>query len=232
MTLRTVDDVLDRLRSISRETRAPDGVRTFNRVYLTVTERVAEGFGTPASGTRGRYRDEAFMAQLDVDFATLWIDAYDAAKGGRRVPPAWAPLFEDRRNRSLLPIQFALAGMNSHIEHDLPLAVVTTCASRGTSPGRAAVRADYAAVNAVLAGVEAEIRRTFLTEVERLADEHIGPLVHLVGSWSIEKARDLAWVNVEALWSMRRLPPLAERFSAALAHTVGMASRYLLTPVT
>ena len=55
-------------------------------------------------------------------------------------------------------------------------------------------------------------------------------MVHLISSWSIDKARDVAWVNVEALWALHSLGPLADRYEAALAGTVGMASRYLLTP--
>lgn len=225
MAPRTVDDVLHRLRRIDGELRGRDGVKVFNRMYLTVTEEVARRLDT-----RIAFRDAGFMADLDVAFAGFWIDAYDAAGRGNPVPRAWAPLFELRRHRALLPIQFALAGMNAHIEHDLPLAVVRTCAQRRTSPRNAKVRRDYQTVNSVLAGVEEPIRRSFLTELERAADEHVGPLVHVVSSWNIDKARDLAWVSVEALWSMRRLPSLQQRYAEALAHTVGMASRYLLTP--
>ena len=55
-------------------------------------------------------------------------------------------------------------------------------------------------------------------------------MVHLISSWNIEKARDVAWVNAEALWTMRVVHSLADRYRAALAGTVGMASRYLLIP--
>ena len=43
------------------------------------------------------------------------------------MPTAWQPLFERRADPGIEPIQFALAGMNAHINHDLPLAVVATC---------------------------------------------------------------------------------------------------------
>ncbi len=225
--MKTVPDVIDRLREVAGETRWPDGARIFNRVYLRVTERVLEGLESPDCP----YRDPEFMAQLDVDFARLWIDAYEAARRGDTVPDAWAPLFEHRRRRDILPIQFALAGMNAHIEHDLPLAVIETCRSRGVTPRRAQVRADYETVNAVLATVEAEIRHSFLDDLQKHADRYVGPVVHVVNAWSIDKARDLAWISVEALWALRRLPPLASRYTAALADTVGMTSRYLLTPL-
>ena len=64
----------------------------------------------------------------------------------------------------------------------------------------------------------------------REVDDHLGPVIHLVSSWKIDKARDVAWVNVETLWALRHVGPLADRYRAALARTVGMASRCLLTP--
>jgi len=218
-----VQDVVERLRSIDSELPSSDGAAVFNRLYLTVTEEVAARLDAGQV-----FRDPVFMEQLDVTFAGLWLDAYDAPGG--RTPKAWAPLFECRQSRSVLPIQFALAGMNSHISNDLPLAVIRTCEQLGASPEDSNVREDYRAVNDLLAACESKIRRSFLSEVGQAADDQIGPVVHLISSWKIEKARDVAWVNVEALWAMRIIGPLAGRYRAALASTVGMASRYLLTP--
>jgi hypothetical protein len=221
----TVDGVIDRLRAIQRVLPAGDGVAVFNRMYLDVTERVA------AAIDADDFADAGFMVELDVRFANLWLAAYDAVAAGRKPPSAWRPLFEERGTAGLLPIQYALAGMNAHIEHDLPLAVVDTCRVRRTSPGAPAVRRDYERVNDVLADVESEIRRSFLTAIGRRLDDEIGPVVHLVSAWNIDKARDVAWVNVEALWTMRDLRLLTGRYVAMLGHTVGMGSRILLTRV-
>jgi hypothetical protein len=38
------------------------------------------------------------------------------------------------------PVQFALAGMNAHINHDLPLAMVSTCTALGTAPDVGRIR--------------------------------------------------------------------------------------------
>lgn len=214
------------MRKIQRGLSPGDGVAVFNAMYLRVTEQVAADL---EAGTT--FADPEFMSELDVRFAGLWIEAYDAAEAGAKVPPAWAPLFEERHTRGVFPIQYALAGMNAHIENDLPLAVVATCRRRGVTPGRGSVRRDYEAVNDLLAGVEAEIRRSFLTEIGQRVDEEVGPLVHLVSAWKIDKARDLAWVNVETLWATGSLDFLSARYVAMLGHTVGMASRCLLTPV-
>ena len=58
-------------------------------------------------------------------------------------PPTMPPPKDRRRGHpcspraqttGILPIQFALAGMNAHIENDLPLAVVATCTARRRTP--------------------------------------------------------------------------------------------------
>ena len=219
----SVQDVVRRLRRIAAELPPDDGAAVFNRMYLTVTESVAAGL---ARGTV--FTDPEFMEHLDVTFASLWIEAYDA--DGHDVPKAWAALFERRRDLGVLPVQFALAGMNSHIGHDLAVAVVETCRQRGTSPTRPGIRDDFEAVNRLLAASESQIRRSFLTAAGQELDDRVGPVVHLVSSWKIDKARDVAWVNVEAMWAIRRSVRLAARYRSALARTVGMGSRLLLTP--
>jgi hypothetical protein len=219
----SVRDVITRLRRIDDELPSRDGAAVFNRMYLTVTESVAAGLEGDTV-----FQDPVFMEQLDVTFASFWIDAYDA--GINEVPKAWAALFERRHDRAVLPIQFALAGMNSHIGHDLAVAVIQTCQLLDTSPEQAGVHHDYEAVNQQLAACESKVRRSFLSEVGKEVDAHLGPVVHIVDSWNIDKARDVAWVNVEAMWAIRHLDSLANRYRAALARTVGMASRYLLTP--
>jgi hypothetical protein len=223
---RTVAEVVARLRAIERGLPHDDGAAVFDSVYLRVTQMIAAELEI---GTV--FHDPHFMAALDVRFACLWLSAYDSAQAGLDVPKAWAPLFTERRTPGIWPIQYALAGMNAHIENDLPLAVVQTCDARGVSPTHASVHEDFEKVNDLLASVESEIRHAFLTEIGKRVDEEIGPLVHLVSAWNIEKARDLAWITVETLWALRPFPSLTERWLATLGRTVGLASRCLLTPV-
>jgi hypothetical protein len=200
--------VIERLHRIDEELPGSDGAAVFNRVYLTVTEEVAAGLERAQV-----FRDPVFMTHLDVTFAGLWLGAYDATD--HDVPKAWAALFERRHDRS----------------HDLPVAMVRTCSDLGASPHDAGVRDDYEKVNDLLAACEAKIRRSFLTEAAQAAEAHIGAVAHLISSWKIDRARDAAWVNVEALWSMRSLGALADRYRESLARTVGMTSRCLLTPL-
>lgn len=209
------------MRAIAAENPAGDGAAVFNNVYLRVTDNVMDRLSAG-----GFFADADFMSELTVRFANYWFAAYDA-RGA--VPQAWEPLFTMRSRRGILPIQFALAGMNAHIEHDLPMAVVSTCIARQRAPDGPGVRADYDKVNDLLADAEAEIRRSFLDELQQDVDDRLGPVAHLVGSWSIEKARDFAWVTAQTLWELRPLTQLYRAYATGLARTVGMGSRLLLT---
>ena len=222
----TVAEVLVRMREIDARLPADDGVAIFNRLYLTVTERISEQLAG-APGSEKVFRDGVLMADLDVRFANLWLAACEADAAGRRVARAWRPLFESRTGR--LPVQYAVAGMNSHIEHDLPIAVVATCKAHGLEPDQ--LHHDYEAVNDILAQVESRFGRSFLDDVWRELDYRLNPVVHLLSSWNIDKARDLSWVTVETLWALRHTGFLRDRFRDSLAHTVGMTSRVLLSPV-
>jgi len=222
-----VDGVIERLRRIGDALPPQDGVAVFDRMYLTVTERIGELLRIGGPTATASFEDPARMAELDVRFANLWLHSYDAAAAGHRVPAAWQPLFEARAG-GRLPVQYAVAGMNSHIEHDLPIAVVRICQARGITPPE--LRADYDAVNDVLASVESGIRRSFLDEAGRVVDDRIGPVVHLVSAWDIEKAREVAWVTAETIWALRNTDFLLGRFLTGVGDTVGMTSRALLTP--
>jgi hypothetical protein len=96
------------------------------------------------------YADPAFMTQLDVTFANLCFAAADMAGNPAAVPLAWRPLVERRAAVGIESIQFALAGMNAHTNHDLPVAMVSTCAALATSPYAGQHFADYQKVDWLL----------------------------------------------------------------------------------
>jgi len=52
---------------------------------------------------------------------------------------------------------------------------------------------------------------------EGLRPSRMGRLAHLVSCWSIDQARDVAWVTAETLWTLRDLGPLP---GDKLEHTV------------
>lgn len=216
-----VERVVRRLRRIGAGLPPADGVAVFNRLYLTVTEAVRDRLG------RGCFADPRAVAELDVVFAGHYLRAVAADAAGQAPPACWRPLFELRAHPGVLPPQFALAGMNAHIQHDLPLAVVETCRRRGCEP--AVIEEDYHRINRVLAEVETAVREQLMPGPDLL--ELAEPLTHLLGVWSVAAAREGAWSAVEALWELRHLPGAARAFTTALDGSVGLLGRALLLPL-
>ncbi|MDH6124798.1 DUF5995 family protein [Kitasatospora sp. GP82] len=217
----TVDQVVDRMRTLAATLPAGDGVEIFNAMYLEVTELVRARLAS------AYFDDPVGMARLDTVFAARYLAAVDTAESGGQPAACWRPLFELRGNRGVHPLQSALAGMNAHIENDLPLSVLDCCDALGKEPGE--IEADYHRINDLLAQVESQVREELLPgpEALRIAD----PLMHVIGVWSIDRARDAAWATVLGLWELRRTPLAYDAVTAALSSSVGMVSRALLTPL-
>jgi hypothetical protein len=223
--LSTVAEVIAHMEAIETALSAADGLACFNRMYLEVTRQVNSELG------QSFYADPAFMTHLDVAFASLYFGAADAAANPATAPLAWRPLMEQRANKGIEPIQFALAGMNAHINHDLPLAVVSTCAALGTSPDAGEHFADYQKVDQLLDAAEQSIRQSFESAPELAADRHLSAVSNLIANWTINSARDLAWNNCLLLWTVRDDPIARGLLAGSLAASAAMASRLLLVTV-
>ncbi|MCQ8831880.1 DUF5995 family protein [Streptomyces samsunensis] len=198
-----------------------DGVAVFNGVYLSVTEEVGRQL------VDGYFQDPSATEELDARFAGRYLAAVDAVATGGRPPACWRPLFQSRRHPGVRPVQFALAGINAHIGHDLALALLDTCRARGVEPD--ALEGDFDRIGALLTGMEERIREELMPGPDLL--DVADPLTHLMGSWSLEKAREAAWAAFRALWGLRGLPELAAEFAERVDTTVGLVGRFLLTPL-
>ena len=221
----TVEEAIDQMRALGAALAPGDGLGAFNTVYLGITEAVQARIG------RSFFADPPFMARLDVVFANLYFAAADASLTGAAVlPRAWAPLLQRRHDTSVAAIQFALAGLNAHINHDLPQAVVDTCQERGTAPEDPPHHDDYQRIDPILEAAEQQVRESFESPVVAGADRVVAPVANVICNWSLVEARNAAWTNALALWVLRNHSTLERDYLDALAGTVGMASRGLLVP--
>ena len=226
----TIDDVLARMEALEGTLGPDDGVHWFNRLYLAVTQRVA------AYDKDGKQESPGFLERLDVAFANLYFTALEKAGDGAlpaRFPyRAWAPLFEARRHRGIAPVQFALAGMNAHINHDLALGICAVCIERGVRPRRGSPEhTDYQAVNPLIANAEQSVKGWLLTGALAALDREFAPADDIVAVWSVEAARAAAWTRAEVLWHLRNEAALQADYANINDGAVGLASRALLVPV-
>src|ERR1700722_4028385 len=221
----SVAEAIARMEAIEASLPAGDGLACFNRMYLDVTRQVNSDLG------QGFFADAAFMTYLDVAFANLYFAAAGAAGNPAAVPPAWRPLVEQRAAPGIEPVQFALAGMNAHISHDLPLAMVSTCTALATSPDAGPHFADYQKVDQLLDAAEQSVRQSFESNAELAVDRHLCAVANLIANWTINSARDLAWNNCLLLWGMRDDAVARGIFLNTLTASTVFASQMLLVAV-
>jgi len=221
-----IEGVLERMLAIEAALPPADGVACFNRLYRAVTEAVQQT-------TEVDFTDARFVRWLDVAFANLYFRALAAFVLDRgRVPHAWLPLFRARSEPGIAPLQFALAGMNAHINRDLPVALLQTCTAREVAPRHGSPQhADFGRVDRLLEEVEARVKHEYAVGLVGVADEALGRLDDVLAIWKVAAARQAAWVHAETLWHLRELPFAGARHLAILDRTVGFAGRGLLARV-
>jgi hypothetical protein len=200
-----------------------DGVAIFDRLYLAVTRAV----DTASAGTE--FENRGFIERLDVVFAGLYFAAEATIASGGSCPVAWRPLVETR-SQAREPIQFALAGMTAHINHDLPIAVVTTCEELGLAPeDDSSVHRDYQRVDGLLATVETQVAGWFdsglIADIEDVTPQKTDEAIAM---WSIAGARDVAWDHAKFIWQLRDMALLRDGYLDALARTTELAARAML----
>lgn len=86
-----------------------------------------------------------------------------------------------------------------------------TCRTLGCAPPD--LEEEFEQVGDLLVMLEERIREDLMPGPDLL--ELADPLTHLLGSWSLERAREAAWSAALVLWRLRDVPLLAEEFHAA-----------------
>lgn len=189
MNVAAVEDVIAIMRAIDALLPNEDGLKWFNALYLMVTCSVGE------RSKNASWQDAAWLDRLDVVFAKLYFAAIvSTATGDPSTPRSWNALFEARGRQGTDRIQFALAGMNAHINHDLAIALLKTNQELKLEPDLgSAEHADYEAVNDLLEAVLPETLTLLADGVLGQIAQDSGKVGRLLAIWNIKAARDMAW---------------------------------------
>lgn len=181
----TVTETAEELRAIARG--ADDARGYFPALYSRVTDRVA------AAGIHER---------LTVRFASYYLRAFHHEIDP---PRCWQASWDVAGDDSLLIVQHLLLGINAHVNHDLPLAVVDVAREVGNLQS---IRADFDAVNDILADTYVAVLRD-LDGVARWTSEASALGGGRLFNFSLRVARQQAWDAAV------RLFPLGEAEAAA-----------------
>jgi len=229
-----VQGVIDQLNAVQQEawnnTPPPDanGVASFNYLYTKITE------GILLRLRDGGFKDPEFLSELDVQFARRYLDALrNYQKNPESSPRSWRVLFDRRANPHITDMQFAIAGVNAHINYDLAFALVATWKQTDPPDSAGPQHDDYQTINQVfhdeMAGLRHHfedplLRRLDAATVERLSNHFDDMLVITF--------RNSAWHTGEHLWRLEGRSPwefgLKSRAMDAMAALAGQA---LLVPI-
>jgi hypothetical protein len=226
----SVADVLNTMQSIDQLAADGDGLKWFNWLYWHVTQAVERRIEA------GGFTDAVFLASLDVEFAKLYFNALKASLAGTELTGCWQTLFSRRGDARLARIQCALAGINAHINHDLPFALVNTCALAGSTPQAGPQHNtsrynDYTSLNATLDSLIDEAKQTLNVRLLGSVMPPVNMLEDTIAAWSVCAAREAAWNNAELLWHLRGEAPLAGGFDRTLDGLATVVSKSLLVAV-
>ena len=199
-----------------------DGVKWFAWLYADVTRELVRLFD------EGELEAPEFIGDLVVRFGDAFLASVaDPALATR----AWRPLFERRHDAHVAPVQFAIGGLNAHVGSELPAGLAAELNARGIDPRSAgAEHRDWDRINQTIAAVEPKAKRYLLTEASAEVDRVFDGAGDVVDTWSVEAAREAAWIHGCALWRMWDEPVLRAPYLRALDRTTGLVSRLLLVP--
>lgn len=222
----SIADVLATMQSIDSLTVDGDGLKWFNWLYYQVTKAVEDKVQS------GGFTDPAFLALLDVQFATLYFNALKGSLGGQSIPDCWQTLFSCRDDVHLARIQCALAGINAHINHDLPLAIVATCQVMNLIPHHGTSQYnDYTGLNTTLDSLVESAKETLHVRLLGDALPPVSVLENTIAAWNVSAAREAAWNNSEILWHLRPEPLLVTGFDNTLDGLTTVVSKGLLVDI-
>jgi hypothetical protein len=217
----SVDEVLAKMKQIDGALPDNDGLKWFNRLYMIVTEEVD-------LRQAATWKDAIWLDRLDVVFAGLYFKAVASyVSQSADAPNAWDALMESRFRGGIDRIQFALAGMNAHINHDLALALNETNSLSNINPNRLSPQyTDYDAVNQLLNDVTPRALNVLAAGVLGQLAQDTGKVGRLLAFWNIVKARELAWQFADHL---RQISGIQRQIGlAAQDQVTGVVGRAIL----
>jgi hypothetical protein len=207
-----------------------DGIASFTRLYHVITTRIGQMVDS------GEFKEADFLIRLDVEFAGRYLSALRTyAEDMNRTPGVWRLLFDNRSDPRIAPVNFAIAGVNAHINFDLACALVSTwkhVAPDGDGPESAQFH-DYRLINDVFEQEMDPLREDLGSLLSRGPDDAIWDrTANWMADLVIRFTRDLAWDEAKRVWECgaddKVMQASAEKLDAIAAF---VGERLLRAPV-
>jgi hypothetical protein len=196
-----MDELVARMVALLQRLEADgDPARFFLATYLRITRAVRTAVAD------GRFEDPSWVAQWDVDFAGLYLDALEAYRRDPATAPApWRKAFGAKA--SVRPQGHVLLGVNAHINFDLPQSLVRVIPGEEFADPVALARRerDHERIDRVLASrvtaEDAELQR--VGDPRTRLDRLMAPLNHAASRRFLRESRRKVWANTTVLHGAR-----------------------------
>jgi hypothetical protein len=146
------------------------------------------------------FEDNHRMTVFDVNFAGLYLSAYQGFKQEQEISRSWAVSFESSQE-NLAVIQHLIMGMHAHISLDLGIAAAETMQSEHINK----LANDYAKINGILASltdnIQASINR--ISPIMSVIDVIGGKMDEQLANIGIAHARNRSWLIAKELWLLQ-----------------------------
>jgi Family of unknown function (DUF5995) len=220
--LTTIADVIVTMQAIDALLPEQDGLKWFNRMYLMVTDNVN------AKPPGGAWKDPVWLHHLDIVFAGFYFKALADFLAGRDTAASWRAMLTARFTPGIDRIQFAIAGMNAHINHDLALALLKSDADLNVIPAAdGPEHGDYETVNVLLNELMPSVLTMLATDALGYIAQDTGKIGRILAYWNICRARDLAWEFADHLRNLSGMGydtavDIQDAFAGALGRAILM----------
>jgi hypothetical protein len=205
---------------------ANNPVADFNHLYWTITSTVLDHLNA------GAFRDPEFLTLLDVEFAKRYFDALRRwGQAATDTPHSWRVLFRHLYDRDIQSLPAAVAGVNAHVNYDLPFALIATWTKLKSGPSVVIQHQDYLHINEIFFEKIPQLRRGYLSYWQLVIDRLNGPLDDFIQDRAVEIARNHAWSDAERLWKMRDDPKAMRRANDTLDHYTAILGWVLMSPL-
>jgi hypothetical protein len=184
-----------------------DGLACFNHLYRVITADINNKITEDKTKTEGRFfHNDVFLTEFDVVFAKRYLEAIrnyaDNPSADGATPKCWRLLFENRQDRDISRMQFAIHGVTCHVWMDLPAAVVEVCKETGRELDPD-THTDFQKVNEIFHEKIPALRKHFEGNIEREIDRSVvRHFANHLCNYTVIVSRDLAWHHAWGLWKV------------------------------
>jgi hypothetical protein len=215
-------DLQEVLRANAKPAGGVCGLAYFNYLYRIITEAVLQDL------REDRFTKPEFLERLDVEFARRYFQALAAwSRDPAWAPRSWAILLDQADNQKITALQFAVAGVNAHVNFDLALSLIAAFRHLGMEFDEGC-RDDYDHINEIfrlkIRGLRDDLQNTFWDTVDRL----LGEVDDWLDDMIVIATRGIAWRTAHRIWPHRHDPAEMVKETRRLDFVASMLGRGML----